>query len=130
MNRQEWVEEFDALTLKMRCIMIAKNSDYANQDNNPFSNFERVETLGIARTEVGFLTRMTDKLCRINSFVQKGELAVKDESVQDTLLDLANYSLLMIGYLKSKKKDGIAVGPIVFGDPTIIPGTKATIVGY
>lgn len=81
-----------------------KNADYAGAGTDPFQNFTRVESLGICNTEVGFLTRMTDKLCRIASFVAAGTLQVKDESVQDTLLDLANYALLMSAYIESKKE--------------------------
>lgn len=92
-----------AETERMLKIARAKNQDYAGASADPFGNFARVETLGICKTEVGFLTRMTDKLCRISSFVAAGTLAVKDESVQDTLRDLANYSLLMLAYLESKK---------------------------
>lgn len=55
------------------------------------------------KTEQGFLTRMMDKMKRISSFVEKGELQVKDESVTDTLRDLANYSCLLAGYIKSQK---------------------------
>jgi hypothetical protein len=89
----------------MLSVAKAKNADYAGASADPFGNFSRVETLGICSTEVGFLTRMTDKLCRIASFVKQGNLQVKDESVQDTLLDLANYALLMSAYLDSKKYD-------------------------
>ena len=46
---------------------------------------------------------MMDKMMRINSFVQKGVLEVKDESVDDTLSDLSNYSVLLAGYIKSKR---------------------------
>jgi len=76
---------------------------YTGNDPDPFGNFNRVDQLGICSTEQGFLTRMTDKFCRIISFVQKGELLVKEESVQDTLHDLANYCALMSGYIESKK---------------------------
>jgi len=61
-----------------------------------------VEILGIT-TEQGFLTRMMDKMKRIASFAEKGELQVKDESVTDTLRDLANYACLLAGYIESKK---------------------------
>ena len=86
------------------CIEISKkkNADYTGGDDNPFSNFQSVEVLGI-KTEQGFLTRMMDKMKRISSFVEKGELQVKDESVTDTLRDLANYSCLLAGYIKSQK---------------------------
>jgi hypothetical protein len=87
------------------CIAISKkkNADYTGGDDNPFSNFQSVEVLGI-KTEQGFLTRMMDKMKRISSFVEKGELQVKDESVIDTLQDLANYSCLLAGYIKSQKE--------------------------
>jgi hypothetical protein len=89
--------------LRMVKIALAKNADYTGSDTDPFSNFSRVEALGICSTEVGFLTRMVDKLCRVASFVQVGVLKVKDESVADTLLDLANYSILFAGYLAQKR---------------------------
>lgn len=86
------------------CIEISrkKNADYTGGNDNPFSNFTSVENLGI-KTEQGFLTRMMDKMARIGSYVSKGELQVKDESVKDTLRDLANYSCLLAGYIESKK---------------------------
>jgi len=85
------------------CMAIArkKNADYTGGSEDPFSNFSSVEVLGIS-TEQGFLTRMMDKMKRISSFVKNGTLQVKDESVQDTLQDLANYCVLFSGYLNSK----------------------------
>lgn len=79
-----------------------KNADYTGATTDPFSNFTSVEVLGIL-TEQGFLTRMMDKMKRIASFVENGQLQVKDESVKDTLQDLANYSCLFAGYIESKK---------------------------
>lgn len=81
----------------------AKNADYTGSNADPFSNFTRVEILGITTAEKGFLTRITDKFCRIISFDQRGELSVKDETVEDTLMDLANYCILMAGYLRHKR---------------------------
>lgn len=98
---------------KMIEITRVKNADYTGAADSPFANFTRVETLGICSTEQGFLTRMTDKLCRITSFAQQGTLLVKDESVEDTLLDLANYCILMAGYLRQKKEEAVvaSLGP-------------------
>lgn len=81
-----------------------KNADYTGKNDDPFSNFRSVEVLGIT-TEQGFLTRMMDKMKRIASFAEQGELQVKDESVTDTLKDLANYSALLAGYIKSKSHE-------------------------
>lgn len=87
-----------------KCLEISKkkNADYTGKDNDPFANFQSVNVLGIS-TEHGFLTRMMDKMKRIASFAENGELQVKDESVIDTLRDLANYSCLLAGYIESKK---------------------------
>lgn len=104
MDVHEFLEFFEATTTKMLETCRAKNADYTGDPSQPFANFERVEALGICSTEQGFLTRMTDKMCRITSFVKNGELQVKDESVMDTLLDLATYSILMMGYIKSKNR--------------------------
>jgi hypothetical protein len=102
---REWFFKFQEDTFKnMLEITKRKNADYAGNGGDAFNNFTRVEVLGIASTEQGFLTRMNDKFSRIISFMQNGELQVKDESVDDTLLDLANYCLLMAGYLKAKRE--------------------------
>jgi hypothetical protein len=83
----------------------AKNADYAGAaDDDPFANFRQVENFNVLTVEQGFFTRMTDKMSRIASFINKGTLEVKDESVTDTLHDLANYCALFAGYLDSKKK--------------------------
>lgn len=84
-------------------LMEKKNRDYGASVEDAFANFTAVETMGIP-TEVGFLTRMMDKMMRISSFVQNGELQVKDESVADTLNDLSNYSLLFLAYLESQRR--------------------------
>ena len=75
-------------------ILSAKNADYNGKGQDALSNFRAVEQYGIS-TEAGFITRMSDKMKRIASLVEKGKQEVKDESIIDTLQDLANYSLLL-----------------------------------
>lgn len=104
MTKQEYLKFHQECCEKLVTITKAKNSDYTGISDDPFSNFTKVENLGICTTEQGFLTRMTDKLARIISFQQRGFFEVKDESIEDTLLDLANYSILLAGYISSKKK--------------------------
>lgn len=104
MTREEYFAFHEKLTKRMTEITRAKNADYTGAaGDDPFANFNRVDSLGVCSTEQGFMVRMLDKYMRINSFVQLGALQVKDESVQDTLLDLANYCLLFLGYLESQK---------------------------
>lgn len=103
MTREEFLQFHWDTVNKMAQITAAKNADYTGASDDPFANFTNVESLGICSTEQGFATRMTDKLSRISSFIKSGTLQVKDESVTDTLLDLANYCILFAGYLESKK---------------------------
>lgn len=100
MTRKEYLQYFETTVQEMYELTKRKNHDYSN-DSNPFANFTRVEAMDICTTEVGFLTRMMDKMSRISTFVKKGELKVKDESVKDTLKDLATYSILFMAYLDS-----------------------------
>lgn len=102
MDRSGYLDFHENFCNEMRSITIKKNQDYTGNTADPFANFKIVEHIGITSTEIGFLTRMSDKLARVSSIVQTGQVAVLDESVQDTLLDLANYAALFAGYLKSK----------------------------
>jgi hypothetical protein len=83
--------------------MIAKkNADYTGGDD-ALKNFLMVEQFGAASASQGFFTRMVDKLARMASFVKKGVFEVNDESVDDTLGDIANYAVLWMAYLKVRR---------------------------
>jgi len=103
MNRDQYLAEFVAITEQMYEITQRKNSDYTGDTSQPFKNFTMVETMGAASTEQGFFTRMNDKMMRFAGFLKNGTLQVEDEKIEDTLMDLANYSILLICYLRSKK---------------------------
>lgn len=110
MNKQEFFKFHINFTRQMLEISQKKNADYTGEDSCPFANFTAVERNGIATTEQGFLTRMMDKMQRINSYAQQGKLEVADEKVEDTLQDLANYCILMSAYIRSKHdKEGNTV---------------------
>ncbi len=84
-----------------------KNADYAGKagDTDAFHNFTLVNKLrpSLSTTD-GFFVRMCDKLARISSLLGNAEgPKVKDESLEDTLIDLANYSLLLAAYLQSQR---------------------------
>lgn len=111
-----------------QCIEIAekKNADYTGKTPDPFANFSSVEVLGVS-TEAGFLTRMMDKIKRVSSFVENGSLQVKDESVKDTLQDLANYCCLFAGYLHSKKEQTEEVKAVNLPAPGFARCTKTLV---
>lgn len=107
MTKAEYKAYHSNMCEKMKAITAAKNSDYTGHtSDDPFANFRQVEEDGITTTEIGFLTRMSDKWSRIRSLVKSGGVGlVLSESLEDTLLDMANYCILFAGYLKSKQME-------------------------
>ena len=85
------VEHFDDIVSKMRKIYIAKNTDYG-------SSFDK----GMNRYGwKSFLTRVYDKFNRVEELTSTGNNPkVVDEKLEDTLMDLANYAILGIIYLR------------------------------
>lgn len=61
----------------------AKNADYGDS----FSELRQEYPNAI-------LIRLTDKLKRLKTLMQGGQQQVADESIEDTLLDLANYAIM------------------------------------
>ena len=51
--------------------------------------------------------RLSDKLNRVSSLIKKGELKENDESLEDTLLDMAGYAILGLKYLKEHENEQI-----------------------
>jgi len=103
-NKEQYLAFHKAACEQMIETTRKKNNDYTGITQDPFANFTAVESQGICSTETGFRVRMTDKIMRLDSFIQKGVLEVKDETVQDTLFDLANYCILLAGYIESKRQ--------------------------
>ena len=76
-------EIFAQLTSRAAETYAAKNHDYGD-------SFAKTREL----IPNAILVRLHDKLNRVTSLLLKGEQKVCDESVEDTLLDLANYALM------------------------------------
>jgi len=74
-----------------------KNQDYADYKGGGdfFKNFRGGGLKGI-------VNRMGDKLLRLAHLLKSGVAAVKDESFEDTCLDLANYSLILLEAYKAR----------------------------
>ena len=104
MTRDELLKSHTELTKKAHELMKRKNADYAGRaGTEPFANFTRCEAMGICTTEAGMLVRMTDKLSRLSSFVEAGAFQVKDESLEDTCVDIINYAILFHSFVQNKK---------------------------
>jgi len=100
---EEYIKRFEELTDKMLEITKRKNKDYSG-DTTAFKNFEMIEFArdGKTTTQEGFLVRISDKFTRLCNLIDK-EAEVKDETIEDTILDLANYCLLFRIYLETNE---------------------------
>lgn len=99
MTREELLKHHEVLCKQARDLMDKKNRDYAGNDGKePFANFTRVESMGICSTEQGFMVRLTDKMSRLSSIIESGTNHVKDESFEDTMVDVINYIVLLSAY--------------------------------
>lgn len=82
---------FLEMLTEMWLTNLRKSNDYA-QDKDPFSNFRRVENLGLTPLQ-GILVRMGDKMSRLEELSKK-ENMVEGETMHDTFLDIAVYSII------------------------------------
>jgi hypothetical protein len=84
--------------------MERKNHDYAGDEaKNPWMNFERSEIMGVCKTEQAFMVRILDKVSRLITFIDAGELKVKEEGVQDSIVDIINYMVLFGAFIKDQE---------------------------
>lgn len=87
------VAEFEKITTQMFETYKKKNADYGSSFDDLFDEFGMTSAL----------IRMKDKYNRLKSITEKKDIQVKDESVEDTLLDLANYCILTVLKLRKDK---------------------------
>ena len=102
MTRDELLTLHGQLCLEAQQIMAAKNHDYTGASGDPFANFRASEIFGVEST-ISILVRVLDKLQRIKTFAEKGELRVENESVKDAILDVMNYMVLIAGMIWERR---------------------------
>lgn len=102
MSAAQLLAQHDDLCKAAKDLMTRKNHDYTSGSGDPFANFRGSSYLGIDPV-LGVMLRMQDKMMRVRTFAEKGELKVKDEGVKDALVDLINYTVLMYGLIEEGK---------------------------
>lgn len=103
MTQEQFIAQFKQITEEMAEIAKSKNSDYSRWETNPFRNFEYLEhlTQWKIKTEYNILWLMCNKMSRIANLIE-WEWQV-NEKITDTLLDLSNYSIILLLYIKNKE---------------------------
>jgi hypothetical protein len=97
MNKTEQEVLFDEFTRKQAAILTKKAHDYA-QDDDVLINFKKVSELRGCSEEEPIMLAINTKVVRLNNLVSAK--MPMNESLEDTLLDLANYVFLLHSMLK------------------------------
>lgn len=85
-NNTTTQDRFQTITNYMHSIYLAKNADYGSSFSDTF------QKLGL----ISAVTRLSDKMNRLMSLATKNKAEVKDEKIEDTLLDMANYAIMTL----------------------------------
>ena len=107
------LERFDEIAKEMCELHRAKDADYGNSFGETFRK------LGI----ISAVTRISDKYNRlVNLSTNRGEANV-DESLEDTLKDMAAYAIMTIVELENQKKEITeSLGTILNEASFLVPG--------
>ena len=95
MNRNTTDNPFKDYTNHLAKILQEKNTAYGD------SFTKSVDEDGLLVLKI----RLGDKLNRVSSLIKKGELKENDESLEDTLLDIAGYGISALRYLHEHKNE-------------------------
>ena len=93
-DHEKKVKEFVSICREMADLYAAKNWDYGDSFGKSFQEW------GMPMACI----RLTDKLNRLCALTKSGEQRVQDESIEDTLRDLANYSIMTLIELERRKR--------------------------
>ena len=91
--------EFLKVLDEIRAMHLRKGQDYGTK-RDTFANVRSAEEFGLEAWK-GAILRANDKMARLKAFCVNGKLA--NESVEDSLLDLANYAMIALVLFREGK---------------------------
>lgn len=100
MNKKDQEKHFDEITTKMKDILLKKGNDYANEDR--LSNFKLAGGICGIKPEQNCLSLIAVKVARLGVLLNSDK-EPSNESVKDSVLDLANYAILLSMILEDKQ---------------------------
>lgn len=84
---------FKQIEADMLSTYVDKSADYGDSFTYTCDKFGLIAAI----------IRINDKVNRLNSITKNNDIKVKNESLEDTLKDLANYCIMTLIYLKNGK---------------------------
>ena len=99
----ELSQEFKEIQDEMYRMFAAKHMDYGLQNISLGGDLTKENDKKFSLT--GLSIRLTDKISRLRNLLTNGRNFVKGEGMEDTFIDIANYSIigLLVGRDKWKK---------------------------
>lgn len=108
MNNNAWTKEkllehHKKITSNGLDILVKKNSDYSGIAGDVFANFRNAKMLNL-KPEKAILVRLMDKMSRLNTFIDRENFLVNEESFQDTVVDAVNYLVILSAMVSENKE--------------------------
>ena len=100
MNKEEQEIYFKEFTKRMANTMLKKGNDYANTDR--LSNFKLAGGICQTSAKESCLNQIANKVARLGVLFKSNE--VNNESIEDSILDLANYTVLLAMIISEDNK--------------------------
>lgn len=104
MTYKQLEEGLEIFQSQMKEILVRKSSDYSHGD--ALSNFKTTAQITQTSTPSTVLNLIGIKVARLGVLINQSK-DPKNEAIEDTLIDLANYTFLLSCVLKDAKIDNI-----------------------
>jgi hypothetical protein len=100
MTKKEQLAVFGYLTNEMKKTLFSKGDDYANEDR--LSNFKLAGAISGGNASINCLNMISTKVARLGNLLNK-DGDPNNESIDDSVLDLANYAVLLYMIINENK---------------------------
>lgn len=121
-DKPDNVKKFMQITREMVELYENKNHDYGDSFGKSVDKYGNISAL----------TRISDKFNRLEQLILNDEQKVSDERIEDTLMDLASYSIMFLIALGYEAKDFYYIneitGTVEGSEFTVRDGNKKTVV--
>ncbi len=100
MTKKEQMAHFGYITGEMRKTLFSKGDDYANEDR--LSNFKLAGAISGGDARTNCLNLISTKVARLGVLINTNK-EPNNESIEDSVLDLANYAVLLSMIINENK---------------------------
>lgn len=103
MNKKEQEKHNEEFFAKQKAIFDKKGNDYADEDR--LSNFKYAASITQLKPEQVILVMVAIKVARLGVLLSENNRGPENESISDSIVDLANYSVLLNAVLEDGRGD-------------------------